>query len=79
MVSPFLHELESRFSTLTPREIEICGLIRNGYTTKQIAGVLSRSVQTVLKQRKSIRKKLRISNRRTNLASYLKSFERPAS
>lgn len=75
IASPYLKILESKFPHLTTREIEICNMIRNGFTTKQIALTLDRSEQTVLKQRKMIRKKLRISNKKINLMTYLKNLE----
>jgi PAS domain S-box-containing protein len=60
------------YSRLSPREVEICTLIRNGATTKEIADALYISTSTVKKHREKIRKKLQITNRKTNLASYLK-------
>jgi PAS domain S-box-containing protein len=72
IASPFLSNLENRFAQLTPRELEICNLIRNGFNSQQIATSLSKSVQTVLKQRKMIRKKLGINAKKINLATYLK-------
>ena len=73
VLSPFVSELESRFKRLSPREVEICGLIRRGYDTKQIADLRNSSVQTVLKQRKAIRKKLGLDRKKVNLATYLAS------
>jgi DNA-binding NarL/FixJ family response regulator len=49
-------------------------MIRNGFTSKQIASVLQTSVCTVHNQRRSIRKKLRIDDGHTNLESYLKNL-----
>ena len=56
---------------LTPREIEICNMIKSALSTKEIAGVLSVSIQTVEWHRKKIRQKLGIANSRINLISYL--------
>jgi len=75
IASHFLDRIESRFPSLTPREVEICNMIKYGYSTKEIARTLHRSEHTVLKQRKTIRKKLKISNQNINLASYLKRIE----
>ena len=75
IASRFLDRIESRYPSLTPREVEICNMIKNGYSTKEIAHSLHRSEHTVLKQRKIIRRKLRISNQKINLASYLKRIE----
>lgn len=72
--SPYIGELESRFSSLTPREVEICNLIRNGLHSKEIARELNRSVRTVEKFRQQIRRKLGISNKETNLVSFLRNL-----
>jgi len=65
--------LENRVRVLSPREGEICNMIRNGMSSKEIAGALDISLHTVLKQRQRIRKKLGISNDQANLASYLRT------
>jgi DNA-binding NarL/FixJ family response regulator len=76
IASPLITTLESKFARLTPRELEICNMVKNGLTTKEIAETFNTSVQTVLKQRTIIRKKLGISNSPTNLVSYLKTLDR---
>ena len=75
LLSPLIFDLESRFHTLSPREIEICGMISKGYSTKHIATFKNISELTVNDHRKSIRKKLGLTNSRRNLASYLRSTE----
>lgn len=60
------------FANLTPREMEICNLIRSGASSKEIADSLSLSPLTVNKHRERIRKKLVISKKNINLASFLK-------
>jgi PAS domain S-box-containing protein len=72
ITSPFISLLDIQFPMLTPREIEVCNMVKNGFSCKEIASSLNISVQTVLKQRKAIRKKLGISNKKINLTSYLK-------
>lgn len=72
--SEFIGELESKYKQLTPRELEVCNLIKKGLSTKEIAPLLGISSQTVSKQRALIRKKLDLVNRPVNIASYLKSF-----
>ena len=64
-------------ATLSPREIEICRLIKKGKTSKEIADILSISLQTVHKHRSSIRKKLLLENTSVNLTSYLQSITLP--
>ncbi|MCP4580121.1 MAG: helix-turn-helix transcriptional regulator [candidate division Zixibacteria bacterium] len=62
------------YDKLSPREIEICSMIKNGATSKEIAETLSISVLTVNKHRERIRKKLVISNKGINLTSFLKKL-----
>lgn len=74
IASPLAQKLEDWCSGLTPRELEICHMIKNGVRSKEIAATLNTSVQTVLKQRAAIRKKLGITNQNINLVSFLKSL-----
>jgi len=67
---------DDRFDTLSPREVEICAMVAEGMTTKQISQSLNLSVMTVSKHREQIRRKLGITNMRVNLCSYLRSRER---
>jgi PAS domain S-box-containing protein len=62
-----------RYGSLTPRELEICELIKAGTSSKQIAEALSLSLFTVHKHREQIRKKLGLTNKSVNLSSYLRS------
>ena len=74
--TPFLWSLADDHTNLTQRELEICNMVKEGMLSKEIAAALSTSVQTVSKQRAIIRKKLGISARKINLASYLKTRSR---
>jgi len=56
---------------LTPREIQVADLIRNGRSNKEIAALLFLSVGTVEFYRDRIRNKLDIKNKKTNLRAYL--------
>ena len=60
---------------LSPREIEICGMIKNGLTTKEMTGLLNTSRRTIENHRNRIRKKLEISQKNINLTAYLQSFK----
>jgi PAS domain S-box-containing protein len=73
LTSPFLRKLEAQFSRLTPREIQVCDMIRGGKTSKEIAAALGISSLTVHKFRQIIRKKLGITNKHNNLETFLKS------
>ncbi|MBN1669985.1 MAG: MEDS domain-containing protein [Kiritimatiellae bacterium] len=66
--------LAEQIEKLTAREIEVCSLIHNGLTTKEVARVLNISLQTAETHRKKIRKKLGISKKSVNLAAYLKKL-----
>ena len=72
--SEFASGLKERFRNLTPRQLQICRLIKNGYTSKDIAESLGTSLLTVHKHREAIRDKLGLKNRNINLNSYLQSL-----
>ncbi|MBU0984163.1 MAG: LuxR C-terminal-related transcriptional regulator, partial [candidate division Zixibacteria bacterium] len=71
ITGPYLSQLESQFFQLTPRELEICNMIRNGLSSKEIAETLNTSEQTVLKQRTMVRRKLGLAGSKTNLVAFL--------
>ena len=58
---------------LTPREAQICGLIRNGLTTKEISSFLYITETTVERHRNTIRRKLDLNNSSINLTTFLRS------
>ena len=60
------------YSKLSPREREICNMIKNGASSKEIAAALNISLATVRKHREFIRRKLGISHKDINLTNYLK-------
>ena len=72
VTTPFVSKLESLYGKLTPREVEICGMIKNGLSSKEIALLLNTSLNTVRNQRQLIRKKLDISGQKTNLTLTLR-------
>ncbi|MCP4717756.1 MAG: helix-turn-helix transcriptional regulator, partial [Deltaproteobacteria bacterium] len=76
VVSPFSRRLSSQFYDLTPHEIKIANLIREGKATKEIADLLNATPRAVEFHRNNLRKKLGISNKKTNLRSFLLSFSR---
>jgi len=71
IVAPFLRQLSLSFSDLTPSEIQVAGLVKDGKTTKEIAGLLNSSTGAVNFHRNNIRKKLGLRNTKTNLRSFL--------
>ena len=73
--SPFINKLHNQYSKLTPRELEICSLIKQGHISKEISQLLNISVETVNQQRKSIRRKLGLTNKNVNLRTFLDRAE----
>jgi PAS domain S-box-containing protein len=75
--SPLSKRLSDWRRTLTPAEIRIVDLIRNGKRTKEIAEFLHISTNAVSFHRKRIRKKLGLTGEKINLISYLQSLDEP--
>jgi DNA-binding CsgD family transcriptional regulator len=73
ITSPFISHLSSSYHSLTPTEITICNMIRNGLRTKEIAQIRGVSTATINRHREHIRRKLRLTNSEANLATYLQS------
>jgi PAS domain S-box-containing protein len=73
IMSPFVNHLESAFSSLSPREVQICSMIKDGLTSKEIAATFDVSVETVRHQRKDVRRKLGIGGDKANLRSFLET------
>lgn len=59
---------------LTPREMEICMMIKNGDASKDIAKALNLSQMTIHKHRERIRKKLGIDNKDISLTKFLRNL-----
>ncbi len=73
IASPLLKNIQ-RFN-LTPREVQIAYLIKDGKTTKEIASVLGIAEGSISTHRKNLRKKLGL-DRDSNLQSHLCFFEK---
>ena len=69
--SSFLQHLKLNFYDLTPREIEVANLVREGRSIKEIAELLSITIRTVESHRKRLRVKMGLKNRKTNLRAHL--------
>ncbi len=59
---------------MTPREIELCNMIKSGLSSKDISKISNISIKTVDKHRRNIRKKLDITKRKVNLTSLLREL-----
>lgn len=81
IIEKHLNEISSPLMTsmpqfkLTPSEIKIASLIKDGKTTKEIAKLFGIAISSVNTHRNSIRKKLNLVGKGTNLQSRLRSFK----
>jgi len=71
--SPFINKLSLSYNSMTPTEIAVCNMIRNGMRTKEIAEMRGVSEATINRHRENIRRKLKITNQDINLATFLQS------
>lgn len=71
ITASFGNKISQKRIKLTPREIEICNMIKNGLTSKEISTLLNISMQTIEWHRKYIRRKTELTNKDVNLMSYL--------
>jgi len=74
LTSSFGSKIIKKSLNLTPREIEVCNMVKGGLTSKDISNLLNISYRTIEKHRKNIRHKLGISNKRINLTCFLREF-----
>lgn len=74
IISPMLQRFVHAKILLTPQEMQVAGLVKDGKTSKEIADVLNVSETTVNFHRKNLRVKFGLTNQRTNLRSYLLSL-----
>ena len=75
ITSPLIRQLSSKHLGLTPTEIRVASLIKNGKTTKEISELLYLSEHTVIFHRDNIRSKLGLKGKKINLQSYLQSLD----
>jgi DNA-binding NarL/FixJ family response regulator len=66
--------LSAALKQMTPTQVQVVSLIRQGLPTKLIASTLDIAPGTVSVHRKQIRKKLGLDNKADNLQTYLKSL-----
>jgi PAS domain S-box-containing protein len=71
VVTPFLQSIQHY--GLTPRELLIASLIKDGKTTKEIAEIMGVATSSIDSHRNSIRRKLKLKNQKVNLQSYLET------
>jgi DNA-binding CsgD family transcriptional regulator len=73
ITSPFINQLSLVYHSMTPTETAICNMIRNEMRTKEIAETRGVSEATINHHREKIRRKLNITNKNVNLATFLQS------
>jgi DNA-binding CsgD family transcriptional regulator len=73
ITSPLGSRLSKTSLSLTPTEIHISNMIRSGLRTKEIAQIRGVSEATISRHRERIRKKLKLTNSRINLMTYLQA------
>jgi len=78
IISPFIKAISSSYLNLTPTELQVADMIRQGHRTKEIAAVLNLSPNTVMTHRYHLRAKLGLKNKQVTLSTYLQTLE-PAS
>ena len=74
VISPFVRDIGSRVLDLTPMELRVATLVKEGQSNIEIAAKLSVSKNTILTHRFNLRRKLGIKNKKINLRAYLLSF-----
>jgi len=71
---PFSKKISDQMAKLTPAEIQIASMIKEGLSNKEIAQILNNSVRTITNHRQHIRRKFDLENKKVNLRSYLSSL-----
>ncbi len=74
IISPLLQKFSHARILLTPQEMQVAALVKDGRTSKEIADILNVSEATVNFHRKNLRDKFGIKGKQANLRSYLLSI-----
>lgn len=74
VISPLLQNFANAGILLTPQEMQVASLVKDGKTSKEIADILNVSETTVSFHRKNLRVKFGLTHQRKNLRSYLLSI-----
>lgn len=71
ITSPFVQGISVSFMNLTPAEIRVADMVKQGKTTKEIAEMLGMSPRTIDTHRYNIRAKLGLKKQKVNLRTHL--------
>lgn len=74
IVAPLVSKFSKIKLKLSPTEIQVTNLVKQGKTTKEIAKFMNLATSTIDTHRNKIRKKLGIKNKKINLKTYLLSI-----
>jgi PAS domain S-box-containing protein len=74
LTSSFGRKITRKSFKLTPKEIQICNMVKRGLSSKEIANFLNISLFTVGRHRHNIREKLNITNKNLNLYAFLQEL-----
>jgi PAS domain S-box-containing protein len=75
ITSAFSRDLNFRYRSLTPAELQVAGLIKEGKSTKEIAELLSLSERTIESHRKNLRRKMGLRDKKMNLRTTLMTIK----
>jgi PAS domain S-box-containing protein len=75
IASSYIKELSSGYIGLSPCEIQVAILIKEGKSSKDIAKILNISLNTVLSHRYYIRIKTGLKGKKANLSAYLQTLK----
>ena len=76
ILSPFAQKLSLQHLNLTPKEMQVAELIKEGKTTKEIARFMDISRFAIDTHRAHLRKKLGLTQKKINLRTYLSSLSK---
>jgi len=74
LTASFGRKITQKSLKLTPREVQICNMVKRGLSSKEIADLVNISLFTVGRHRHNIRKKVNITNKEVNLNTFLQDL-----
>ena len=74
LASSFGRKISAENMKLSPREIEICNMIKEGVSGKEISELLKICFKTVERHRNDIRRKFKLIGKKVNLTTFLRNL-----